>query len=213
VHPTGTFHDDEAFARDGERWLALEDSASGARLTSTRVRVTRVHDAVVDAEGEATGREVVAVAAPEAGVLLRGAGLRAGPVERVERLDDSMLPPGEFAAFHFRGAEYRLRARCAAPPAATDEGQACDVVLAGPAGEQVLFGVLRWVRSDGGIDFGDAARPLLLHAGDFDRDGRPDLILDTTDHYNVAEPTLFLSAPASHGGRLQAVATHRSTGC
>ena len=44
---------------------------------------------------------------------------------------------------------------------------------------------------------GDDASPTLLFAGDLDRDGKLDLIFDTTDHYNVRRPTLFLSSQAA----------------
>ena len=44
------------------------------------------------------------------------------------------------------------------------------------------------------------ASPRLLFAGDIDRDGKLDLIVDTTDHYNKSRPTLFLSSPALPDG-------------
>lgn len=213
LQPTGTFHANEPVARDGEAWLALEETAGGARLVSTRVRLARVHDPLVDAESEATGLEVTASASPDGGMLLRGDGLRPGPVETAERLDESMLPPGEFAAFRFRGVEYRVRARCPESPPPADGGQACDIVLAGPAAEQALFSLLRWRTAEGGIAFGDDASPHLIHAGDLDRDGRVDLILDSADHSNASEPTLYLSAPAARGEALRHVASHRSVGC
>ena len=69
-------------------------------------------------------------------------------------------------------------------------------------------------RSPEGIDIlGDDATPRLLFAGDLDRDGRLDLILDTTWHYNVSRPTLFLSTLAREGELVREAAANESVGC
>lgn len=60
---------------------------------------------------------------------------------------------------------------------------------------------------------GDEAPLSLLFAGDLDGDGRLDLILDLSPHYNVRRPTLLLSRPAAPGDLLQAAAAHEATGC
>jgi hypothetical protein len=60
---------------------------------------------------------------------------------------------------------------------------------------------------------GNDALPQLLFAGDLDRDGRLDLLIDTTDHYNVSKPTLFLSSAAYKGVFLRRVSEHVAVGC
>ena len=65
----------------------------------------------------------------------------------------------------------------------------------------------------GAISLGDDASPVLLFAGDLDRDGKLDLIFNTTDHYNVSRPTLFLSSQAKSGELLGEVAHYESVGC
>jgi hypothetical protein len=60
---------------------------------------------------------------------------------------------------------------------------------------------------------GDDATPALLFAGDLDRDGVLDLLLDTTDHYNLSRPTLFLSSQAGTGELLREVARFVAVGC
>lgn len=210
LQPTGAFHADEPVARNGEAWLALVDDARGMRLVATHARVAQVHDPIVDAEGEASGLEVAAPAAPDAVMLMRGPDLRAGAVEAAQRLEPR---PDELSALRFRGAHYRLRLRCPPRPPARGASDACQLVLAGAGREQALADIPRWRGEDGTVGIGDAADPGLLHAGDFDRDGRLDLILDATDHYNVSEPRLFLSSQARAGELLRAVASHRSVGC
>ncbi|MBI5473826.1 MAG: hypothetical protein HY961_15930 [Ignavibacteriae bacterium] len=55
--------------------------------------------------------------------------------------------------------------------------------------------------------------PTLRWAGDLDRDGRLDLLMDLTNHYNVSEPTLFLSSRAAANELVKKVASHRQVGC
>lgn len=213
LHPTGVLHGDEALAREGERWLAVESTPAGDRLVPTRVRLDTVVDEIVDGPGEATGRDVVALASPGASMLLRGPGLRPGPIERGEVLPSEAAADGLSTAFRFRGVVYKLHAVCPDALPAPGASQACSMTLTGGGHAQALYGVVRW-RSEGGeTGYGDAGYPRLLHVADFDRDGRVDLILDTSDHYNASQPTLFLSSPATGDAPLRQVALHRSTGC
>jgi len=45
----------------------------------------------------------------------------------------------------------------------------------------------------------DEGFPHVVWAGDLDRDGKLDLLLDLTWHYNVSAPTLYLSSRATAG--------------
>ena len=206
LQPVGTFHDGEAVARDGERWLALQVTPRGAALIDTRASVRRVHDVVADEDGARTGREVTTQVA-DATMLLRGAGLRAGVVA-VSALPASPARLGAVPVeLHLGQAHYRLLLDCG--PAATR----CNVVLDDGHRRQALFALDAGRYDDGSLMLGDDAAPALLFAGDLDRDGRLDLILDTTDHYNLGRPTLYLSAPA-HGAELvRPVASLSSVGC
>jgi hypothetical protein len=53
----------------------------------------------------------------------------------------------------------------------------------------------------------------ILWAGDLDRDGRLDLLLDVHDHYNVSEPTLFLSSKAKKDEMVKRFISYRRAGC
>jgi len=236
----GDFHGDEPVARDGQRWLALRIDAQGrARLERARLRVLAVEDPLSDAPGQTSGRRVQAAGA-EALAFVRGPALRGGPVDvaLVESLDAPGLPDARLV---FAGETYRLQTDCAAfaPVAEASPGAVasprCRVVLRlGRARAVLMEAPATRMRGDDGTSYtalGDDAMPHLVFAGDLDRDGRLDLLFDTTDHYNLQQPTLFLSSPAlpapappsatampeaadaDEALPLRAVATYRAVGC
>lgn len=54
----------------------------------------------------------------------------------------------------------------------------------------------------------------IVFAGDIDGDGRLDLIIDTSNHYNVSSPTLYLSKPASEEKKIiKPVGVFTTVGC
>ena len=59
----------------------------------------------------------------------------------------------------------------------------------------------------------DDAQIEILFCGDIDGDHLPDFIIDTTNHYNVFQPTLYLSGKAGANQLLKMVAKHTSVGC
>ncbi|AXK72855.1 hypothetical protein DWG18_11570 [Lysobacter sp. TY2-98] len=206
LQPLGVFHEGEATARDGENWLALQVTTGRSALVATEVRVRRVHDDVVDADGTDTGLEVTTTVR-DATFLLRGPKLRIGPVDTAWAGVEPLRLPTKPLALKLHGASYRLQLDCAA------RGDVCRLVLAGGARTQVLQEFHAGRYDDGTLMLGDDASPALLFAGDLDHDGRLDLILDITDHYNASERTLFLSSGAAPRALVRRVALHRSTGC
>jgi hypothetical protein len=211
LQPPGTFHQGEAVARHGERWLALRVQADDARLDTTRLRVNTVFDELLDAEGQATGSEV---GSDKADVLtyLRGTGLRAGPVARA-RSEDTSGDSGLVAQTLTLGDKaYRLATRC--ETAVAEGGLMCGIALIEGERSQTLVRMsAQSVEGRPGLMLGDDASPHLIFAGDLDRDGQLDLIFDITDHYNLSRPVLFLSGAAEGDELLHAVAEHSAVGC
>ena len=210
LQPVGTFHGDETIARDGERWLALRTDGPPA-LVATTARVKAVNDPVEDDEHGRSGREV-ASGVEGAEWLLRGGTLRAGPVVPAtgDAPDRALPEPGRPALLRLGARTYRLSLDCGPTPASP---ASCALRLAEGGRAQTLLRVAASRGDDGRLQLGDDAGPVLLFAGDLDRDGRLDLLLDTTDHYNLSQPVLLLSSQATPRELVRAVATHRSTGC
>lgn len=221
LQPPGTFHGSEPVARDGERWLALRISADGAALAGTTLHVRAVEDALLDAPGERSGREVASqLEGPGIVAYLRGPGLHAGPVVSAQQSTDTDGhggAPATTLVLHAR--HYRIEQRCGEARSAQQGGQAqmlCRFVLGDGRSEQVLFEAPAYLEPEGEngapVIVSDATAEVLF-GGDLDRDGRLDLILEATDHYNVSRPTLLLSTQARDGQIVGQAAQYESVGC
>lgn len=224
LQPPGHFHDHEPVLADGDAVLALHDDGERAWLEATRIERQRVADPVMDApNGPQTGWRVgpdLDMGLPLA--YLRGAGLQAGEVLRAEVVGTHDLPSLAFdrpAAVDIvlGDAHYRLLAACVdRDAAARAEAQwlDCHIDLSAPeGGVSRLVAMQGYVTETGRVMLGTDASASLLFAGDLDGDGRLDLLFDTSDHYNVRQPTLFLSGEAEAGRPVRAVARHRAVGC
>ena len=217
LQPPGQFHGGEPVARHGERWFALTVDADGARMTRTRLQVKTVVDEMLDVEGQATGQAVSSAGADGNLVTyLRGSGLHAGPVTQAVSVDsqgdDSGMPA---QTLRLGGRDYRIATRCEADRA-TANMYRCSIDLIDGERRQTLVamsGQRDATVAGSGMLLGSEATPHLIFAGDLDRDGRLDLIFDTTDHYNVSRPTLFLSGAAGEGELVRMVAEYHSVGC
>lgn len=225
LQPPGTFHRGETIARDGEAWFALRVDAGAARLEPVTLRVERVVDEMLDGPGERSGESVRARDGADALVFVRGTGLRAGAVPIARLGAGEPWSTRTAQRIEFGGAAHELRTVCVAraataggdavPAAGADAAEAidCRVELAHGSTVQTLARMAGYRDDAGTPAAGDEAPLSLLFAGDLDGDGRLDLILDLSPHYNVRRPTLLLSRPAAPGDLLQAAAAHEATGC
>jgi hypothetical protein len=214
LQPLGKFHQEEAVARDGEAWLALRVIGSDAALVPTTTRLRTVRDEIVDEPGQPdTGIEVDATV-PDALILLRGNGLVDGVVASVP----IVVVEAEGAPRHdlaFRGRHYRIRTECRDDGVLNGQPQlACEIRLE-EGGVRQLIARSGGYREPGNPvpQIGNMKAPKLLFAGDLDRDGALDLIMDVSDHYNSYAPMLFLSSKAGDGELVGEAAVFESTGC
>lgn len=216
LQPPGVFHGDEVGARAGESWLALQVSGDSAALVPTPLILRQFEDLFVDAPGERAGVEVTSTDPGGVVVYLRSEALERGPVELAQvDAPDALAPPYPYR-ITFRGLSYLIESVCDLSPAGHVDGQAhyrCKLVLRGPQGSHLLASRVGYyeVHSDV-MSWSDDGAQKLLFAGDLDRDGRLDLIFDTSDHYNKSRPALFMSTSDS-GGFIHEVAFHESYGC
>lgn len=197
----GEHHGEEVPADAAGTWLAVvHESGSIHRLEQVEVEVRTVRDVVLDDDDRPpTGKKVVVVGdEPFHGVLLRGPGLSAGPIETTPE-PPRVLFPGDRQFLTFQDGYVELWG----VGSADDTGRIESFGLFGT--DMVLF-----PRQPMGLETG-AGVPHVQLAGDLDRDGRLDFLVSTSNHYNVHELTLFLSNGTTTGVR--PVAVWRTTGC
>lgn len=213
---TGQFHDDEVTARSGEVWLGLFPTGNdGYELRRTTLKVKTVFDSVLDAdEGPFSGKEVAVVDARAPLFLLKTGGRlrpRAVPTAFVGDEEhpaaDMYLGTQSHVRLALQGAEYRLTvhdddAREGQPPS-PGLPQRATLRLHIGAISQPLFSMTSH----------DEATWKLLWAGDLDGDGKLDLLLNLSTHYNVSTRRLFLSSGAKKGQMVGEVAVFETVGC
>lgn len=211
---TGTFHRNEVRQASSDDWLALTLMAGGWMLQPVRVTIEPDHDPRVEDEdgGEKTGRRVTASTVDEPLMLLRGAHLSAGAV-RGATPDAADLRLGETSILRLDGTTYHLRLRCATGQDALG-ATACALILTSSASStsQTLATYSTSMTDSGQRLFAGEVTPTVIWAGDLDRDRRLDLLIDTSDDFNLYAPTLYLSSAALQGFLVGHVALFRSTG-
>ncbi|MCB0334183.1 MAG: hypothetical protein KDD55_11825 [Bdellovibrionales bacterium] len=210
----GSFHGDEVGAESGESWLSLAPCPQGECLEGVILKITLEEDPIVDEGGAKTGK---AISFQNDGVglanrslfLVRSSLFRAGPVEVAKRVErEGPMYPGQRTIYGLKTSPgYRLFA--------TGEGAKADYLdvtmkdyclhLRMDKQLQTLM-CLQRVNQEGIV-------PNVLWAGDLDRDGKLDLLIDTSNHYNVTEQTLYLSSLATKGELVGKAAIFRATGC
>jgi hypothetical protein len=207
----GEFHGEEVSAQSGEKWLGLHltDNENSLLLTY-RLNVSAVNDSLVDEDGQSSGKKVSVDLPLQPLFLIRGVkNVSAGPVTTVfdEGGSTSILAESSAITLKLGEASYVLKvagsedtAKCSDQPFPRN---ARLVLVSGESG-QVLYSLQ---------DCGNDPSWRLLWAGDLDRDGKLDLYVSVTQHYNVSERKLFLSSQASEGQLVKEVADFVTSGC
>ena len=208
----GEYHADETEAYTMQPWTGLfYDPDTGTPYAeAVRITVDRVYDQVLDAEGEATGKEVTLHHDREPLALIHGLAIPDGPVptatDTTHTLFDydyetlTLTPHNVDMTFGGRTARLGVEPQ-------ENEPQVLRLVL--------TVGEVRQVLGDP-FHLGGEGEPVrLLWAGDLDGDGHLDLLLDgLVHHYNAyVSLGLFLSSEATSEHLVAQVAEFTAVGC
>lgn len=203
----GQFHNNEVTAKSEEVWLGLFPTQCGYELKSTTISVKPVHDAVVDSDTSIkTGWLVDVNSLSEPIVLIRGTkNLKECSVKTYSSGPRTLIP-GTAINITTKGDKnsYSL-----CPNSKSEQIQGGTLYtdytlkLSFDSASQVIAA----------FDGLDDSIPVLVWAGDIDGDGKLDLLLDLTNHYNVSQYTLFLSSAAKTGELVRKVTDFRIVGC
>ena len=192
----GYFHGDDVSAKSGETWFGLYPIPNGYELIASRIAVEAVFDPMVDdSEDQKTGKKVSVNLSTEPLFLVKGLDtLKNGAIKTLSS-GQIILKPGKCLRFTFDNrddyhltvfGEREISAGFQNYEIELSKGQLSQVIIA--------------------YDSTDGDVPRLLWAGDLDRDGQLDLLVDATNHYAVSAPTLFLSSMAEDDHLLEKVA-------
>ncbi|MGH9769709.1 MAG: hypothetical protein ACREAB_19980 [Blastocatellia bacterium] len=212
------FHGDEAKAENGEKWLGLYVTKRGSSLLTSRVIVRRVVDPIVDEEGGPMTRKNVSVDQPvEPIFLVKGATmLKPGPVTTIYRggrAETHRLINGYDLAsrktFRLRLGDQEYQLKVLGRKVRYNENPNAEFVNLKLA---LVLGRQTQILYTPGI-VSETTPWKLLWAGDADGDGKLDLYVGVSWHYNVSETKLFLSSGAKPGQLVKEVAKFVTTGC
>lgn len=209
---TGKFHGDEIAARTGQRWLGLYIKGRSAVLRYSRIRVRTVYDDITDyGTKNKTGKQV-SVASPREPVFLVNSAtmLKPGPAISVfsEKVDFNKGLERFPVKLRLGNKSYTLKVVSPDKNPASCQSSSfpknARLVLVSSKTAQTLYTL---------DDCGNDPSWYLLWAGDLDRDGKLDLYVNVTQHYDFSERKLFLSSRASKGKLVKEVAAFVTGGC
>lgn len=207
---TGFYHGDEVSdeAADMVWWGVFKDDLGRILVEKTDLTITPAYDAILDQDGEMTGKEVGCTTPYSTMLLISGLDYLSVHTCKEMAIENGRLDPGVELNFAENGWDYRLYSE-----ADIEEQEYYTEVL-----NYKL--ILERSNSKGSskqviatTEFFDDAMMRLLFVADIDGDGLLDFFVDTSHKYSYSQPTLFLSLPAEGENLLKEVASGMAVGC
>lgn len=203
----GEFHGEEVSAETGERWLGLHIAGNDSTLLEYELAVDTVHDPFIDAADQKTGKKV-SVNLPLEPIFLVNSDwvLQSGPVKTVFKGNNEWLQSISPVTLKLAASNYEIKI-------VGDDGEKCwpdglpknaKLILSNGKSDQVLYTL---------AECGSDPSWFLHWAGDLDKDGKLDLYVSVTQHYNFSERKLFLSSQADEGQLVGEAAEFVTSGC
>lgn len=207
----GSFHGEEIKVK-GQGWLALMDkddyflgnttqTSVESRLADIKVQFETFHDAIVDDQPQQRSG-IKATTTPELAnvILLKSKHLNSGTVTRAKVKDSGSylgyqieLGPNKYELF--RREHHKWDFGWFIGQGDTEQ-KLVDLRVGGLEGKT------------------ESPNTRLIWAGDLDRDGKMDLILDVSDHYNhLHQIRVYTSGEAKNGDLLGLAASFSAVGC
>lgn len=207
----GIFHHNEIWEGFvNQTWFGLYKRDSGYTLELVAPSLKSVVDIVSDEEGDTTGWDVSVPDADRWIVLISDTSLKAQTVTWLP-MKHKTLWPKDTVRFTFSNVVYELIAKGQRYPDVADaeyyDAKNYEMVFRQVdlpnEKEQVLFNH---------IGLNDASIQVRWIGG-LNNDGRPDLLIETSGHYNMSLPTLFLSGGAEGKDLLKMFGKFNRVGC
>lgn len=188
-----------------EDWIGLFRKDSEYYIKEAKVLIKHVHNPIVDGIDEKSGLQVtIENDSSENILLLADLPLKEGLVPH-EGLDSWVVSPGDTVSFSFLNYDYTLYATGYKTSKDHYNPLNYKLWLYSNYQQRPQLLVAHGAFSDEYID--------IRWAGDIDADGKLDLLIDTSNHYNKNAPTLYLSSFAENENLLKIVAMLIGLGC
>lgn len=198
---TGDFLGQGPFPESGPGWFAVNRTPTGVSLTETRIEVSQVPNPCAG-----TATRIAAIDVSELLFAVRGLpSFRPGPVDSVFDERRFIYPAEGFSLRLESGRWFGFQAYGSAAPAVGGV-RVSDYEIRMYQGTRTQT-LAAFPRIDGD------GPPQLVWAGDLDRDGEPDALLDLTTSYAGKLYVLFLSSSARNDELVGRVAEFRVGGC
>lgn len=208
----GTFHGDEVWdSADKEKWFGLFQNMKGFYIAETKLNTNRVADGIVDEnENDTTDWEVQTVNNDTSLILIEGLNYLTHHYVQQADLSKEQIFPGDTLPINYLGIDYIIFAigekkkiqenlelykvwNYKLYVAAKINGQQHINLLAQPNFDDQM------IKS--------------IFAGDIDGNEILDLIMDTSRHYNVSSPTVYLSRLSRNSEVVKPIGLHTRVGC
>jgi hypothetical protein len=209
VLPGGPFHGDEVRYSTGPGWFALVSDGNSSSLEPVALKIRYVFDAVLDGneKGPYTGKSITTEPPQKAVVLLKGSGLGQGTIPTASINGDSRGLSAKSLTLNGRSYSLRLDSNC------EKKRGTCQWILSDGKIKQIIHAFDIDQTPEGELDT-DSTNTGIIWAGDLDGDGKLDLIVDVSNHYNaVAQIRVFLSSIAKKGRLVEKAGWFSSVGC
>ena len=211
----GLFHNSETDPSQGGQWFGLVETDTGFELQQYELSINQAYDMISDDKKDDTstysGWKVTVSDESNPIFLFRNVnGIEIGPVKTYFYGHHLVTPESPVLLGSYDNPLYSLRA----------EGERTNNRYVGyQLGNYSLYLYMihdrNFIRTDlvsNRINDHENAIEVIW-IGDIDSDGVPDILLDTGNHYNVTEYSLYLSTCAEEGELVKFVAKFRNVGC
>ena len=200
-----TYHGDEVKdVSDGESWVAIVNSNGKYTAKQVVISVKTIKDLVLDSEdGSSTGREITSQ--PDSEFLIKGLPIKTGTAIKTYPIDTASIEGGK--SVEIKGGLSTVTLLGKGKIYLKGDGYETNDAyqLTGKVDNEEFTIVAPTTLDD--------TFPHLIWAGDLNNDGQPDLLIDTTNHYNISNPTLFLSKVGKNKITYHKAAERRLAGC
>lgn len=202
---TGQYHGNEIQAVSGEEWFGLFSTSDGHSLDKCVIQVEFTVDIILDTGNQKTGKFVSSLSNTQPIFFLKGDLFKRGSIKTLFSGDLS-LANFDVVTINMNDSDRYYLSNVKKKVIEDGHTITKDVFLL--LNINATLDTLTYFRF---LD--DDGPPKILWAGDLDRDGKLDLLIDIANHYNLREPTLFLSSQAKEGKLVEKVASIRKGGC